>query len=66
MNRDQLEGQWKQIRGEAKRQWGKLTDDDINEIDGNHDRLVGKIQEKYGRTREEAEREVSHWGTADV
>ena len=61
MNRDQLQGQWKQIMGEAKRQWGKLTDDDLQQIDGDHDKLVGTIQEKYGKSREEAEQEVAQW-----
>ncbi len=66
MNRDQIKGQWKQLMGEAKRQWGKLTDDDLQKVDGDQDRLVGVIQEKYGKTREEAEREVSQWDTAKV
>ncbi len=66
MNRDQIEGQWKQLMGEAKRQWGKLTDDDLKQVDGDHDKLVGAIQEKYGKSREEAEREVEEWQGSGV
>jgi uncharacterized protein YjbJ (UPF0337 family) len=61
MNRDQIEGTWKQIKGAVKSQWGELTDDDLQQVDGNRDKLVGKIQERYGKTREEAEREVDSW-----
>ena len=53
-----LKGQWNQLKGEVKTQWGKLTDDELDQIAGNRDKLVGKIQEKYGRTRMEAESEV--------
>jgi uncharacterized protein YjbJ (UPF0337 family) len=58
MNRDQLAGKWRQVRGEVKKQWGKLTDDELDQIGGNYDLLVGKIQERYGVTKEEAERQV--------
>lgn len=58
MNRDILEGKWKQFRGEVKETWGELTDDEIDQISGKYDQLVGKLQEKYGYTREEAEDEV--------
>jgi uncharacterized protein YjbJ (UPF0337 family) len=61
MNRDILEGEWMQIKGRARRQWGKLTDDDIAEVKGNVEVLTGKIQERYGRSREEAEREIERW-----
>ncbi|MCU0856671.1 MAG: CsbD family protein [Rhodobacteraceae bacterium] len=61
MNWDSIKGQWKQIQGEAKRQWGKLTDDDLTRIEGDRDKLVGAVQEHYGRSREEAEREVDRW-----
>lgn len=61
MNSDQIQGQWKQLMGEAKVQWGKLTDDDLRQIDGDRDKLIGKLQEKYGKTREEAEKEVADW-----
>ena len=51
MNDDILKGQWKQLQGQVRRQWGKLTDDDIAMIKGDRDILLGKIQEHYGRTR---------------
>jgi uncharacterized protein YjbJ (UPF0337 family) len=58
MNEDVLRGQWKQIRGQIKEWWGVLTDNDLDQIDGRRDRLVGKLQEKYGFTRDQAERDV--------
>jgi uncharacterized protein YjbJ (UPF0337 family) len=58
MNDDVFTGQWNQVRGSLKSWWGRLTDDDLDRIGGQKDRLVGLVQEKYGRTREEAEREV--------
>ncbi len=58
MNTDKLHGKWMQIRGEAKRQWGKLTDDDLDQINGDMDRLIGKLQARYGYSRSEATREV--------
>ena len=61
MNWDQLEGQWKQVRGNAKEQWGKLTDDDLDTIAGKRDQLVGKIQEHYGLAKEEAEKRIESW-----
>lgn len=61
MNKDILAGKWKQLRGAAKVQWGKLTDDEFDEIAGHRDKLLGKLQEKYGYTREEAEREVDRF-----
>jgi len=59
MNRDQLQGKWKQIKGEAKVRWGKLTNDDLDQIEGNSDKLIGRLQERYGYEREQAEREVN-------
>ena len=64
MNSDELKGKWKQLKGSAKAQWGKLTDDELTEIEGNQDKLVGKIQEKYGVAREEAEKQVENWRAA--
>lgn len=64
MNSDELKGKWKQLQGSVKQQWGKLTDNEVAEIEGNQDKLVGKIQEKYGVAREEAERQVKEWNTA--
>lgn len=58
MNKDILEGQWKQIRGEAKAWWGKLTDNDLDRAAGKFDVLVGVLQEKYGYTRQQAADEV--------
>jgi uncharacterized protein YjbJ (UPF0337 family) len=53
-----MKGQWMQVKGEIKKQWGKLTDDELDRIAGERDKLVGKLQEKYGITKEEAERQV--------
>lgn len=61
MNWDQIEGKWKQMTGDVKRHWGKLTDDDLQVVEGNRERLVGKIQERYGVTKEEAEKQVDDW-----
>lgn len=58
MNRDVFAGRWKQMRGELKKWWGKLTDDDLDRIGGQKDKLIGVIQEKYGYTREQAEQEA--------
>jgi uncharacterized protein YjbJ (UPF0337 family) len=59
MNTDQLKGNWKQIVGKAKEKWGKLTDNDWQVVEGKRDHLVGRIQERYGIAREEAERQVA-------
>lgn len=61
MNQDQLEGKWKQMKGRAKEKWGKLTDDDLDEIQGRQQVLVGKIQERYGHDREAAKKAVDSW-----
>lgn len=58
LNQDVLKGKWKQMRGQVKQWWGDLTDDDLDQIDGSADKLVGRLQERYGYAREEAEREV--------
>jgi len=58
MNQDTLKGQWKQMVGKAKTTWGKLTDDELLKIEGNAQRLTGLVQERYGATREEAEKQV--------
>lgn len=58
MNWDQIAGKWKQFKGDARTRWGKLTDDDLDVIEGNREKLVGKVQEKYGVVKEEAERQV--------
>jgi uncharacterized protein YjbJ (UPF0337 family) len=61
MNKHIIAGNWKQLVGKAKVQWGKLTDDDLALIEGRQDQLVGRIQERYGIAREEAERQVKAW-----
>jgi uncharacterized protein YjbJ (UPF0337 family) len=61
MNATSLKGMWNQIKGEAKIQWGRLTDDDLDQIEGNADKLMGKIQERYGYARDRAEREVNQF-----
>ncbi|HET9276132.1 MAG TPA: CsbD family protein [Gemmatimonadales bacterium] len=58
MNRDWLEGNWKQIRGRLRERWGKLTDDDLDRIAGRTDQLTGRLQELYGTERAEVEREL--------
>jgi uncharacterized protein YjbJ (UPF0337 family) len=61
MNWDQIQGQWKQMRGSIREQWGKLTDNDLDQIDGRRVQLIGKLQERYGIAREEAERRADEW-----
>ena len=58
MNNEIIKGKWNQLKGSMKQFWGKLTDDDIEQINGNYDTLVGKIQERYGHTKEQAEKEA--------
>lgn len=58
MNWDVIKGNWKQMQGSVKAKWGDLTDDEITEMSGERDKMVGRIQEKYGMTREKAETEV--------
>ena len=64
MNWDQIEGNWKVLKGKAKQKWGKLTDDDFDVIAGKKDELVGKLQERYGLARQEAEQEADRWKEA--
>ena len=61
MNTDTLQGQWKQLKGKMREKWGKLTENDWEAIGGKKDQLVGKLQERYGYSREQAEREYSEW-----
>jgi len=61
MNWDTIAGNWKQATGKAKEEWGDLTDDDLVRIAGKRDQLVGRIQERYGIAKEEAERQVKDW-----
>jgi len=61
MNWDQMQGKWTQMKGSIKQQWGKLTDDDLEIIAGSKDKLVGRLQERYGIQKEEAQRQLDHW-----
>lgn len=61
MNWDRIEGNWKQFRGRVKEEWGELTNDDLDVVEGKRTALVGRIQERYGKQRDEAEREVDDW-----
>lgn len=58
MNRDILRGKWKQLRGEARRRWGQLTDDDLDQSNGDFDLMAGRLQERYGYARDRAERDL--------
>jgi uncharacterized protein YjbJ (UPF0337 family) len=58
---DTIAGQWKQYSGKVKQQWGKLTDDELMEVNGDREILAGKIQEKYGITRDQAHKQVDDW-----
>jgi len=61
MNADVFKGQWKQIKGEVKSQWGKLTDDDLKNIAGKRQQLVGKLEERYGIMKDDIEKQVNTW-----
>ena len=61
MNWDRIQGNWKQVTGQAKEQWGKLTDDDLAVINGRREQLAGKIEERYGVAKEEAEKQLAAW-----
>ena len=63
MNWDRIEGNWKQLKGQAREHWGKLTDDDVDVAAGNREQLVGKVQERYGIAKDEAERQVDEFAT---
>ncbi|MFZ7127646.1 MAG: CsbD family protein [Desulfobacterales bacterium] len=63
MNKDIIKGKWNQIKGEVKKQWGDLTNDELDEIEGNYDKMIGKLQEKYGYNRERAEKEADAFFT---
>jgi uncharacterized protein YjbJ (UPF0337 family) len=59
MSQEILKGQWKELRGRVKEWWGNLTDDDVNRIDGNHEKLVGALQQRYGYAKDKALSEIS-------
>jgi uncharacterized protein YjbJ (UPF0337 family) len=61
MNEDVLKGHWNQLKGLLKTQWGKLTDDDVAKVAGDRDVLIGRLQARYGRSREQFERELDAW-----
>lgn len=61
MNKDIIEGKWSEIKGTVKQKWGKLTDDDLAEINGSRERLAGKIQQNYGLARDEVEKQLKVW-----
>jgi uncharacterized protein YjbJ (UPF0337 family) len=64
MNWDTVKGDWKQFRGKIKEQWGKLTDDDLDQIEGKRDQLLGCVQKRYGIARDEAEKQLKTFETA--
>lgn len=61
MNKDIIEGNWKQLKGKVQQKWGELTDDDFDVIAGKRTELAGRVQERYGITRDEAEKQVKEW-----
>src|SRR6185437_12644285 len=64
MHWNQLEGNWKQLKGSIKQKWGKLTDNDIEYIAGKRDKFAGKLQERYGLAKEQAEKQADEWISA--
>jgi uncharacterized protein YjbJ (UPF0337 family) len=61
MNWDRVEGNWKTFKGQVKQQWGKLTDDDLDVISGRREELLGRIQNAYGMSRDDADRQIREW-----
>lgn len=61
MNTPWFKGKWKEMTGKIKEEWGELTDDDLTEAEGERDQLIGKIQQRYGKSRHEAEQELDSW-----
>jgi len=61
MNNDRIEGNWKELKGKAQKNWGKLTNDDLEEMKGSRTELIGKVQKKYGKTKEQAAKEVDQF-----
>jgi uncharacterized protein YjbJ (UPF0337 family) len=61
MNNDRIEGNWHQLKGKVKAQWGRLTDDDLRELEGHSEELAGKLQERYGLAQDEAERQAKEF-----
>ena len=61
MNWDRIQGAWREYKGKPKQQWGKLTDDDLDQIEGNREELAGRLQNRYGIAKDEAERQIDEW-----
>jgi uncharacterized protein YjbJ (UPF0337 family) len=61
MNWDRIQGNWREFKGKAKQQWGELTDDDLDVVDGRREELAGKIQNRYGIAKDEAMRQIDEW-----
>lgn len=61
MNWDKIEGKWTEFKGAAREKWGDLTDDELDQVKGNREQLAGKVQQKYGKTKDQAEKEVDDW-----
>lgn len=61
MNWDVIQGKWKEFKGQVKQQWGELTNDDLDHIDGRREELVGRLQQRYGYAKDEAEREIDQF-----
>ncbi|GAA0307656.1 CsbD family protein [Psychrobacter aestuarii] len=61
MNENTLKGEWNQMKGSVKQKWGELTNDDLDYIEGSRDKLVGRLQERYGHAQDQAERDVDDW-----
>lgn len=61
MNTDIIAGKWKQLKGSVQTKWGEISNDEVDEIEGDATKLAGLIQERYGRTKEQAEREIEEW-----
>lgn len=61
VNKDQFQGKWTELKGKAKQQWGKLTDDDFTQIDGKREELLGRLQSRYGYAKEKAEEELARF-----
>ena len=66
MNKDQVQGKWHQVKGAIKARWGKLADDDIEQVNGNLEKLAGLLQEKYGYARDQAQKEVDDFKRRQV
>jgi uncharacterized protein YjbJ (UPF0337 family) len=66
MNEDTLKGQWTELKGKVREQWGKLTDDDLDQAQGRAEQLVGRIQQRYGIAKDEARRQFDAWLSGDT